>query len=213
MNEEIRVMDHIRNEIWTRPTIEPEIAVTNLISCLQHYKNAWIEMVNNCELERAITIINPELDNPFNWEFAYGTYETKNEIDKLCFINETEKDLTYNWIHGFGSAEAVKKYQSNREITKGLMLSVGVCSPIRIEDAQKYRDLFVKDGYKYKYPSASEKTWISHWRPKEGVKYWVPDPNIGKVFVVFFNTDPVDRKSSLLRASDFLRDCAAMENK
>lgn len=202
-------MDKARNQIWTNPTKDPEIAVANLISCLQHYKNAWIEQVNNTELDNAITIVNPELDNPFNWEFSYGAYESKNDIDKEQYFNETEKDLTYNWTNGYGSAEAVKKYQSNGEVTEGLLLSAGISSPVRIEDAQRYRDLFVKDGYKYKYPSTSERTWVSHWRAKEGIKYRVPDPNVGKVFIVCFNTDPYDRKYSLLRASDFLRDCAA----
>lgn len=198
-------MVNTKTRYWTKPTTEPEVAAVNLVSCLQHYKNAWIELVNNSELDNPIAVVNPELDDPFSWEFNYGAYESKSDIENLQFLNATEKDLTYNWTYAFGSEAAVNEYKKTRAVTEGLLLSAGRCCPVRIEDAQKYRDLFVKDGYQYRYPSRTVRTWIAHWKP--AVKIWIPDPSIKKVFVVCFSTEPCDKEASLLRASQFFKDC------
>ena len=84
------------------------------------------------------------------------------------------------------------EYIKTGKPTKGLLKGMGVCIPVKTKDVESLRE----DGYKYG-------AWITFWKPKDSIPYWIP-ANIEKVFVVCFNDKPVNEKESLKRAGVFL---------
>lgn len=107
-------------------------------------------------------------------------YELELLMTDLLALRESEKAWKRAKKNGYGGLF---------EITEGLCISAGVGTPVRIEDAQMYRDTYVKDGYLYKHPG-KEACIVIFWTPKDGVPCYVPDPNIEKVLVICVETDP-----------------------
>lgn len=191
---------------WSKATTDPNIAVADLIACLQSGLNAWIEVQKNGEQEFPIMRVNPELDDPFNWTSLYGAYQKLDP--EITYLNDMEKELTLYWMQAFGTNKAVRAYKEDGSITQGLIEGGGVSFPVRIKDAQEYRDTYKKDGYCYQYPSFNRPVWMNRWKPKEGVPTYVPDPDIKEVFVICYNCEEPCLKDNLLRASEFLKKCA-----
>lgn len=188
------------NEIktgWTHATKDPHIAMICLLGCLNSGKNAWIELRDNGDQEFPIMIPNPVLDDPFKWQFSYGTPTNKEDIEKHQFLNETERDLTLNWVSVMGTPEAVAAYQKDRTIIEGLILGGSVSCPVRREDANRYRAEVTGDNYQYGLMT----DW---WKPLEGIPYYIPDPSLGKVFTVCYDDETVDMKFACRRAAEFL---------
>jgi len=182
---------------WTKATKNPSEAMLGLISCIEHGCNAWIEIRKNGEQDFPIIIKNPELDNPFNWTMSYGVPRNESEMMKYNYFNETERDLTYNWVACFGSEESIKQYQENGLVTKGLSLGIGKCHPVRVEDANTYRREITGDNYKYSY-------WVTYWQPIDGISRWVVDERQGEVFTICYNKEPVNKFEAMKKAADFL---------
>ena len=183
---------------WTEATTNASKAILGLISCLESGYNAWIEVRDNGEQDYPIKIKNPELNNPFNWTMSYGVARNENEMIKHNYFNETEKDLTYNWVACFGDKEAIKLYQENGGvITKGLIHGIGICSPVRIKDANFYRKNITGDNYEYNY-------WVTYWKPINNIPYWIVDKSIKKVLTICYNKKNVDKSEAMKRAADFL---------
>lgn len=196
---------------WSKATLDYAEALFALQKCKNtHSYSSWLELRQNGDQAFPIMIPNPELDDPFAWQFSYGTIASSKELSEKRYLNKTELDLTYNWISAFGEPEAIEKYKQDRSITKGLCKGIGTCFPIRIEDAQKYRDTFIQDGYKYQYPKDG-KCMVAFWKPKDNIPCYIPDPNIGKVFTVC-NSDDESKMSEaecILRTAETLREYAA----
>lgn len=97
----------------------------------------------------------------------------------------------------------------NRELTEGLNAGIGTCFPIRIADAQKYRDTFVGDGYVYPYPE-KDGCMVAFWKPKKRIPAYVPDQTIGKVFTVCTDVegDVISEIDSLERTAKTLMEYA-----
>lgn len=186
---------------WTQATKDPNEAMISLVSCLEAGLNAWIELRKNGNQELPIKIKNPLLDNPFNWAFNYGTLRNDKELEKENWFNDTEKDLTLNWVACFGERKAIDAYQKDGTISAGMFTGMGICHPVRIEDANYYRREIVKDGYKYGY-------FVDHWKPKDSIPYWVVDETAGDVFTICYTEGPVDKKEALKRAAQFMLDYA-----
>lgn len=193
---------------WTKAMTDPNEAIAALISCLQSSgKNAWIELRDNGDQDFPIMKVNPLLDNPFNWKMLYGTIRNEEEMAKHKYLNEMERELTYNWTSGFGNMEAIEKYKATGEITEGLLSGMGTSFPIRIKDAEEYREKITGDNYKYRF-------WVTYWAPEDGIKPYVVDDSVGKVFVICRSTDnlePVDKKTAIRRAAEFLLNYAETE--
>lgn len=190
------------NTGWMHATTDVNEALAGLMSCLDAGLNAWIEARDNGDQDLPVMKVNPELDDPFNWVMAYGTVRNEDEMKTHRYLNDTERDLTNNWTAGFGDPAAIKKYREDGEITEGLLKSAGVNFPIRIEDAVKYRAQFMKDGYtNYKY-------FVTYWKPKKNIRPYVVDDSVGRVFVVCYNKEPVDKKDAMRKAAGFLLACA-----
>ena len=98
---------------WAEATNNASKAMMGLISCIESGKNAWIEVRRNGDQAYPIKIKNPALDDPYNWEMNYGVPKNENDFLNDHYFNETEKDLTYNWIACFGEKEAIEEYQKN----------------------------------------------------------------------------------------------------
>ena len=182
---------------WTEATKSASKAMMGLISCIESGRNAWIEIRKNGEQEYPIKIKNPALDNPFNWEMLYGVPRDEKEMMSHNFFNETEKDLTYNWIACFGEEKAIKEYQNNGTITKELFTGTGICHPVRIKDANFYRKNILGDDYEYGY-------WATYWKPKKGIPYLVVDESIGYVFTICFTNEAVDKAEAIRKAAQFM---------
>lgn len=185
------------NTRWTHATKNPSEALAGLVSCLEAGNNAWLELRDNGDQEFPIMKVNPKLDDPFNWTMMCGVPRNEKEMREKNYLNETEKDLTFNWMAGFGTKEAVEKYQQTGEVTEGLLSGVGVSSPVRIKDADFYRAQFTGDNYKYGF-------FVTYWKPKDGIKQYIPDESVGKVFTVCCSNGPVDKKEAARKAAAFL---------
>lgn len=194
---------------WTKAMTDYQEALLALQACRGSFRMCWLELRENGDQAFPITTVNPALDDPFAWDFSYGTYVSPGYLPKHKFLNDTERDLTYNWISGYGDPVAIEKYKKNRELTKGLNANVGTCFPIRIEDAQKYRDTFVGDGYVYTYPEKNGGI-VNFWKPKKGIPAYVPDKTIGKVFTVCTapEGDVISEADSLERTAKTLMEYA-----
>lgn len=186
---------------WTDATTDPITAIIGLISCLESGKNAWIELRKNGDQDRPVMKKNPELDNPFNWTMHYGEIRNDEKIKKSDFFNETEKDLTLNWTACFGEEQAIRNYQEKGILSKGLIQQTGICHPVRIEDANRYRKEITGDNYHYEY-------WMTYWIPKDKIPYRIIDTDIGKVFTICYNDEPTDKVENLQKAAQFLMDYA-----
>lgn len=187
---------------WTEATNNANKAMMGLISCVDSGRNAWIEVRKNGEQEHPIKKKNPELDNPFNWEMAYGVPRNEKEMMNHNYFNDTEKDLTYNWTACFGEKEAIKEYQNNGTITKELFNGIGVCHPVRIKDVVFYRRNIVgENNYEYDY-------WTTYWKPKKEIPYWVVDDSIGDVFTICFDDKEVDKADAIRKAALFMLEYA-----
>lgn len=185
---------------WTIATTDPGKAIMGLDSCLKAGKNAWIEIRKNGDQAFPIMKSNPELDSPFNWEMLYGTPRNMEELRSYPYINQTEKDLTYHWTYCFGEESAIKKYQETGEISAGMFKGIGIGHPVRIQDANTYREL-IGNPYDYSY-------WATFWKPKAGIPFKVVDESIEEVFTICYNEDPVDQVAALRKAGQFLLDYA-----
>lgn len=186
---------------WTEATNNASKAMMGLISCIESGKNAWIEVRKNGEQEYPIMRKNPALDNPFNWEMLYGVPRNEKEMMDHKYFNDTEKDLTYNWTACFGEEDAIKEYQNNGTISKELFQGCGVCHPVRIIDANFYRKNIVGDNYEYDY-------WVTYWKPKNDIPYWIVDDTVGDVFTICFNNEKVNKADAIKKAAQFMMDYA-----
>lgn len=199
---------------WTQATENIQVALTSLIECVNAGYNGWLEVRNNQDPSVAfpITIENPALQNPFNWTGSFGTLRASIKKD---FLSDTHQEMFDNWIECFGTAEAIKAYQERGEITKDLILcgnlaspSPAIAHPVRITDANKHREMFIKDGYKYN-------CWATVFKPKAGIPYNVP-AIIPEVFVVCYDDTPLCQTSkteAIQKAIDFLSDYKRMVEK
>lgn len=132
---------------WMPATTDPTEAMLGLTSCLQAGLNAWIETRKNGDQKFPIVMKNPALDNPFNWTMSYGTVRDNDDLEKYRYFNDTERDLTYNWTAGFGDLWAITEYRQTGAIREGLLKGAGICFPIRIADAERYRREIARDNY------------------------------------------------------------------
>lgn len=189
-------MDNI-NTGWAPATADPNIAMSSLISCLESGKNAWIEVRKNGDQTHPVMMPNPLLDDPFNWEMDYGTLRIHAKLDDSQFVNETEKDLTLNWISCFGTKEAVEQYQKTGTVIEGLVLGGSISCPVKIKDANAYRRDITGDCYRYNH-------WVTFWKPKNGIVRQVIDDRIDGVFTICYDDRPMDKKKALIRAAQFM---------
>ena len=96
---------------WMRATADPNEAMIGLVSCLDYGYNAWIELRANGDQERPVMKKNPVLDDPFNWVLSYAITACKKELETHPYFNDTEKDLTQNWIAALSTVEAAAAYK------------------------------------------------------------------------------------------------------
>lgn len=50
--------------------------------------------------------------------------------------------------------------------------------------------------------------WVTFWKPKDDIPYWIADENIGDVFTICFNDEAVDKKEAVRRAAQFMMEYA-----
>lgn len=83
---------------WSEATRNPFRAIIKLIHCAQAGYNCWIARIPNKDCSYPITIVNPQLNHKRNWSVNYGVIGNLEEVAKQSFINETEKDLSLNYV-------------------------------------------------------------------------------------------------------------------
>ncbi|MDF2880206.1 MAG: hypothetical protein K0R54_763 [Clostridiaceae bacterium] len=183
------------NTAWTKATEDYTEAMVGLLSAIDAGKNAWIEIRKNGDQDIPIMISNPELDHPKNWTMFYGCRRNLKELENRSYINDMEKELTYNYTTCFGPEKAVDNYYATGQLTKDNFFGIGMCHAVKISDCIEYRKN--TDGYNnYEY-------WVTFWKPKDGIAYRVPK-EIDKVFTICYDDEPLDRKYALSRAKDFI---------
>lgn len=185
---------------WAQATTNLWDALMGLISCLDAGKNAWIEVQKNGNQRFPVMKKNSLLDNPFNWTASYGLPRSQKAIEKEPYFNETQKDLTDGWVACFGKEKAILAYQQQNVISEE-MFTGNVCHPVRIKDADYYREHIKKDNYHYGY-------WMNCWKPKDDIPYHVIDEGITDVFVICYDSGPVDKRDAMEKAGRFLLEAA-----
>lgn len=193
-------MKNTNNEVytsWTKATTNANVAMIGLMSCIESGHNAWIEIRKNGEQSFPIKIKNPKLENPFNWTMSYGVPRNEYDLLNYNYFNDTEKDLTFNWIACYGERNSIYEYQKNGIISEGMFQGKGICHPVKIKDANFYRKNILGDNYKYDY-------WVTHWKPKDNIAYWVVDESIGDVFTICFDNKTINKSESIKKAAQFL---------
>lgn len=148
-----------------------------MLNCLKYGYKCRLAVERNAHSGSPIKVVNPVLDDPFNWRSTYAVL--RNGEISHNFLNETEKDLTENWTTLFGTKEAIEHYKKTGKLTDDAF-GKGKAFPARIDDASKYR----KDGYDYRH-------WVSYWSPIDGIQVWVPKKLIFPVFTVYTYRDAV----------------------
>lgn len=173
------------NTNWTQAVTSIEEAFFGLLQCKKYHKNVWIEVQKNGDQEYPILISNPILDDPFNWTMAYGVPRNEEEMERHHYLNDTEKDLTFNWYCAFGKKAAVTLYKNSRKVTSGLFPtpSGGIVCPVRITDIDAWRKRHGAEPFNY--------TWMTYWKPIEGFSHYVP-ADIDRVLVVCYDDKPYD---------------------
>ena len=95
-----------------------------------------------------------------------------------------------------GTEEAIAAYQKDGSLTEGLLLAnSSIRHPVKIEDANRYRQEFTKDGY------SGYGMWEYMWVPKDGIPYEIVDTSVGLVFTICYTNTPIDNKVESLRAA------------
>ena len=180
---------------WTEATTDYVVALQSLISAVEAGKNAWIEIRKNGEQDFPIMIPNPALNHPKAWTMCYATKRNEEDLLNHRYLNETEKELTYNYTTAFGEQEAIDRYYETGVLTKENFFGVGICHAVKIKDAIEYRKNI--DGYN------SFSYWVTFWQPREGA-YRVP-ADIERVFTICYDDQPIISKKELLKkATDFI---------
>jgi len=171
---------------WSRATLDISVAILGVIKAASTGLDAWIELLDNGKQDYPIVVPNPDLNNIDNWTMSYGIpYDTKFFDDKK-FLNDTEENLTRNYIAGFATEEIIKIYRETGKLPKGAKLGTGKCFPMKRKDS-------------------NDNTWIYTWKPLDNIPYWTPDKNIKKVFTVCTCQREVDYPALLLHMSSFLQ--------
>ena len=192
-------MNKNKSTSWTKATTDFETALIGLFSCLNSGKNSWIEIQKNGEQDFPIKISNPALDNPFNWTMAYGVPRNEEEMEKYKYLNDTEKDLTYNWYAAFSDPKAAKLYQNTGKITRKLFNGMGICTSVKMADIDAWRAKQGKEPFGY--------SWVTYWKPKDNIPYWIA-ADIQEVFVACYNDGLANKKESYLKTAELLHKLA-----
>lgn len=187
--ENISIQEKIK--VYSQPTTSLETAIIKFMNAMEGNLNVELKVCDNAKVQFPITVKNPELNNPFNWTMEYGSLRNHKE-EFANYFNETQKDLTLNWVAAYGEKQAIEAYQKDGTISKGLMKGTGYCHPIRIEDANWYREHIIKDNHKYG-------TFVTHWAPKDNIPYYVPDPSVKKCYAVCYREEEMQDKTDILK--------------
>lgn len=188
---------------WRKATTDPNEAMIGLVSCLDCGYNAWIELRANGDQELPVMKKNPALDDPFNWVLYYETTAGQKELETHPYFNDTEKDLTHNWIAAFSTVEAAAAYRKDGTLMEGLIAgNGGTQCPVRKTDAERYRRDITGDNYKYTF-------FTDFWKPKDDIPMWVLDEDVKEVFVVCYREEKADKKTALEKAAGFMLAYAA----
>lgn len=186
-----------KNTAWQEATTNPYKALAGLLSCLDAGHNAWIEIQNNGNQRFPIRKKNPKLDNPFNWTMNYGCDKSALPLPSTTYdFNETQKELTFLYDEVFGTPEAVQLYQKFGTVTPGLFkgsAEESIRCPVKKQDILTFKNAH-GEYYDKEY-------WLTIWKPKENIPYYITDTSIGDVFVVCYNEEPADKVKSLKTAA------------
>ncbi len=178
-------------------------ATTNLIDAIQKCSKAidrhigsYIEIGENKNAEQPVRIVNPELDDPFNWYSGMAYKRSSNAEPR--FLNTTHEDLHHNWFSAFGTKQAVEAYQRDGTMLDGLIENGGISHPLPFSVGVEY-------GINEEYLQG----WNRIWEPKKGIKRYIIDPKIDKVYIVVNGDDRIGTKQqSLQRLAKFIADNA-----
>jgi len=162
------------NEVgrWSQATTNIFKAIRDLIQAMKHCPDSYLAYIPNAEAGFPNKITNPLLDDPFNWTMNYGVQNPPGEDE--IYINDTQKDLTLNWVASFGIKRSITRYRRYGILDKGLVKGMGTCFPLRKSDFLKLRTDLEPDF----------NLWTTHWKPLDGIEYWVPNPKVKRVYVV-----------------------------
>ena len=191
---------------WTKAAEDPMAAVMAFYSCVRAGYIARLVAIDNSDPSlgyNAIRVINPALEDPFNWEASYSSFGTGDERGRVhlsvssgaaaCSARSKYEDMarymSENYTSFYGTEEAAAAYRANKAITRDMHLLATdapvpgakyMWYPVHKADANKWRQDFHPEA-PYDYVHSP---FMSVWHsicPRE-----IPDPDIGTVYAVTF---------------------------
>jgi hypothetical protein len=147
--------------------------VNDLRQCLAYGLKGRLIRAKNEDCNFPITEKNK--NNNFRcYNLSHSVPSTYNEILNNKNYNEFEKHLSLNYIHNYGTKEAVEAYYKDGILTKDNFLGVGVSHLVNVDDAIKFF-ISINDEWAdnltliYRTPSTrDERHWFSFFQLKNG---------------------------------------------
>lgn len=138
-------------------------------------QKARIAKIKNTDAQWPITVPNPKLDYPDNWQTSFGTTMNQANLDVYKFLNDTERELTLHWqtawniryCHNCSKEYSFKVSNNPACPTCGQFNITPIYRRIRTNDSDPNR-------------------WMYFWRPRDGIPYRVYDPSVEYVYVVVY---------------------------
>jgi hypothetical protein len=127
------------NTSWTAPKTTFLQGMNDLRKCLAGGHRARLIRAWNHECEFPQLLDKNELSKDFReYEFAYGTLRTKEEIRNDSQLSDFEKTLSLEYHACFGTADAVERYYATGELSRDNLKGVGRSHLVRVVDMVEF---------------------------------------------------------------------------
>ena len=177
------------NTNWTTPKRNIFAGINDLRNALAAGYNARLIRARNEDCAYPIKIKNEDRDFR-NYVFRVGHAASIKTITEDQSMSEFEKELALNYVHRYGTPEAVKRYYETRELSPDNDKGMGTGHLVHIEDYLEYlkstkqydRERLYRRQY---YPAYGDETqhFFDFYRYKHGSQ-WSAKTFKKKVWVV-----------------------------
>ena len=171
--------------IWNTPKKSLFKALIDFINCVSFGYECSLIRIDNEKCNPFIKRKNPILNNINNWSSSYGTPENRKELEEKKYFNKIERELTLNYYYNFNNYLCCNGH--NFIFLPGKTRGCPKCGEVNYKQSCKIK----------KRKKAESVFFYTHWKPKQGIPYYIPD-NIGKVWVIKMENKKVNLITKIL---------------